>query len=119
MSAKKQNEKIAQEIEELTGILSNISDEKKRVAKSLIERAAFMKITLELLEDRIKKQGATYKFEQGSQKMWVENPAQKSYNTMVNRYANVIDKLNNLLPEDNPNEVDDGFDDFMKKRDDD
>ncbi len=54
-----------------------LATRKKRAAKKLIERVAFMTITLEILEDDIKAKGATYLFEQGAQKMIVENPSQK------------------------------------------
>ena len=82
-----------------------------------MDRVAFMKVILEILEDDIKITGPTYPFEQGVQKMIVENPSQKSYNTMINRYTTAFDKLINILPKENKEEVgSDDFDDFVESR---
>ncbi|MEH7249156.1 hypothetical protein V7114_20565 [Neobacillus niacini] len=98
LSKKKQDEKICQEIERLNDIFKNLQEDKKRAAERLIERVAFMTITLEILEDTIKTKGPTYLFKQGAQQMYIENPAQKSYNAMINRYTSAYEKLFNLLP---------------------
>lgn len=117
LSEKKQDELIEAEISRIKELFSEISEEKQQVAESLIERVAFMTITLEILEKDIKRKGPTYLFKQGSQKMYVENPSQKSYNTMINRYTAAYDKLFNLLPKEVPREETDGFDEFINKRD--
>ena len=110
---------IKKEIARLNETLKDITEDKKKLAKRLIERVAFMTVTLEILEDEIKDKGPTYLFEQGSQKMIIENPAQKSYNTMINRYTSSCEKLLNLLPKTiEKEEIDDGFDDFVVNRDD-
>lgn len=116
MSAKKQDELIKAEIEKLKAVFSDISEDKQEVAERLIERVAFMTITLQILEDDIKRKGPTYKFKQGSQEMYVENPSQKSYNTMINRYTAAYGKLFDLLPKDTQQEADDGFEAFVNRR---
>jgi hypothetical protein len=116
LSTKKQNEMISKEIEKLEEIFADISEDKLKVARRLIERVAFMTITLQILEDDIKRKGPTYKFEQGKQKMVVENPSQKSYNTMINRYTAACKELFNLLPKEAQQEQDDGFDSFIGER---
>ncbi len=68
-------------------------ESKREVAKELIERIAFMTIQLEILEDTIKTKGPTYTYKNGSQKMLIENPAQKSYNTTMNRYTAAYGKI--------------------------
>lgn len=114
MSKAKQDEKIEEIRQRYLEVFSQISEDKKELAKTLIDRVAFMSITLDLLEDDIKTKGPTYPFEQGKQKMIVENPAQKSYNTMINRYTATVRQLSDLLPKIEE-VVDDGFDDFMKR----
>lgn len=122
MSKKRQEELIAVEVERLESIISGVSDEKRELAKELLKRIAFMTITLEILEDSIKTKGPTYLFKNGSQQMIVENPAQKSYNTMINRYTTAYDKLMSLLPKGNgegggESGNDDDFDEFVNERD--
>lgn len=117
LSKKKQNELIDAEIKRMMELFKDISEDKKELVIRLIERVAFMTITLQILEDDIKTKGPTYKFEQGKQKMIVENPSQKSYNTMINRYTNAYDKLMSLLPKDEEVvEEDDCFEDFINSR---
>jgi len=107
---------IAEEMRKWNELFKDISDDKREVAKKLIEEAAFMKVTLDILKVSIQLDGPTYDFVQGKQKMKVENPAQKSYIQMINRYNTVCNTLFNLLPDDKQKEGDDGFDEFLKKR---
>lgn len=116
LSGKQKRALIDAEVEKLKQQFSGISEEKQEVAQRLIERVAFMTITLQILEDDINTKGPTYKFEQGPQKMVVENPSQKSYNTMINRYTAAYDKLFNLLPKEVATEDNDEFDAFVKNR---
>ena len=116
-SRKKQDELIAEEITKWNELFSEISEDKKEAAQRLIEQAAFMKVTLDILKVNIQLDGATYWFEQGKQKMLVENPAQKSYNTMINRYTTVCNSLFNLLPKGNDtNDDDDDLEVLLNRR---
>lgn len=118
LSKKKQDELIQQEIKRFDHIFENLAEDKKRVAQRLVERVAFMTITLQILEETIKTKGPTYKFVNGAQKMIIENPAQKSYNAMINRYTSAYEKLFNLLPKEGLSIKDesDGFDEFVDSR---
>lgn len=101
-SKKNQDERILQEIQRLNDILKNIHESKRAIAKELIKNIAFMSVTLEDLQELIKTQGPIINFEQGAQKMLVENPAQKSYNSMVNRFTTATKQLFDLMPKDLP-----------------
>jgi hypothetical protein len=109
LSKKVQNELILKEVDRLNSIFIDLTEAQRETAKELIERVAFMTVQLEILEDAIKTKGPTYLFKQGTQKMIIENPSQKSYNTMMNRYTTAYDKLFNLLTkmEDQQNSDDD------------
>ncbi|MFA2810179.1 hypothetical protein [Bacillus mycoides] len=119
LSKKKQDELIKEEIQRYANIFQYLQEDKKQVAQKLIERVAFMTVTLEILEETIKEKGPTYEFINGSQKMIVENPAQKSYNAMINRYTSAYEKLFNLLPREGLTVIadgDDGFDQFVDNK---
>lgn len=111
-----QDSKILEEVNRLTELLENegIDETRLTAAKELIERVAFMTITLEILEEDIKAKGPVVKFKNGKQEMFVENPSQKSYNTMINRYTAAYKELMSLLPKDKKvnDEEDDEFDSF-------
>lgn len=121
MSRKKKVSKdtlVNREINRLTKLSKDIDANKRLTAKGLIEEASFMKATLQELKEMIDKQGPIDEMPQGEYSILREHPALKSYNTMVQRYTNVINQLTNLHPkEEIKQEVDDGFDDFLKKRD--
>lgn len=111
-SKKKQDELIAEEVERLTNILIDLPEAHLEVAKELIERIAFMTVQLEVLEDTVKTKGPTYLFKNGSQQMVVENPAQKSYNTMINRYTTAYKEIFNLLNTIEKDNDDEQYDDI-------
>lgn len=110
MKVEQQDKLITKEIDRINSIFIDLEASKRGVAKELIERIAFMTIQMKILESTIKERGPTYEFVNGSQKMLIENPAQKSYNTTMNRYVAAYDKLFNLLSfleEDDDDEIED------------
>ncbi|WP_341877603.1 hypothetical protein [Defluviitalea saccharophila] len=117
MSKKKEIDKdtlVKREINRLTDLFKDIDRNKRLTAKGLIEEAAYMRITLQELKDEIDKHGPIDEMPQGDYSILREHPALKAYNTMVQRYTNIIDKLTNLHPkEEVKKEVDDGFEDFV------
>lgn len=115
---KSKKKEIDAELKKLKKTFSDISDEKKEVAYSLMERVAFMTVTLKVLEDDVNTNGPVVLMENGKQVMNIESPAQKSYNTMINRYTATYSKLIELLPKDEViiTEQDDGFNDFAGDR---
>ena len=121
MSRKKKVSKdtlVNREINRLTNLFKDIDANKRLTAKGLIEEASFMKATLQELKEMIDEHGPIDEMPQGEYSILREHPALKSYNTMVQRYTNIINQLTNLHPkEEIKQEVDDGFDDFLKKRD--
>jgi len=121
-SVKKQDAAIEIEYQRLKKVFAGIPAEKLAAADNLFQRAAFMTITLQILEKQVKSEGPVIDFKNGKQQMKVENPAQKSYNTMINRYTATYDKLFSLLPKGmdivppDPGKESDGFDDFVGNR---
>lgn len=94
------DERIREEIERLNEIFTNISENKKTLCAKLIQNAAFMAVTLEDLQETIMDEGAVKEFTNGNGfTILQEHPAQKSYNTMINRYASVMRQLQDLLPD--------------------
>ena len=122
MSRKKKVSKdtlVNREINRLTKLSKDIDANKRLTAKGLIEEASFMKATLQELKEMIDKQGPIDEMPQGEYSILREHPALKSYNTMVQRYTSVINQLTNLHPkEDIKKEVVDGFEAFVRGRDD-
>lgn len=92
---------IKKEKSRLKRIFKDISEDKKKLCEPLMQNAAFMVVTLEELQKSIADEGAVIKAVNGNGFMTTqENPAQKSYNTMINRYTVIIKQLQDLLPDD-------------------
>ena len=89
-------QRINDEYAKLRKTLKNVTPDKIQMAEGLIGNAAFMSVTLDELKDEINSRGALTTYN----KNLVENPATKSYNTMINRYSAVMAQLLNLLPKD-------------------
>lgn len=108
---------VNREINRLTNLFKDIERNKRLTAKGLIEEAAFMRITLKELKREIDKNGPIDEMSQGDYSILREHPALKSYNTMVQRYTNIVDKLTNLHPKEvKVVEEDDGFANFINSR---
>lgn len=109
--------RVNSETKVLTKIFHAIEPEMMPVAHKLIEKLAFMAITMQELEKTIKDYGPVYWFRNGKQEMLIENPAQRSYNTLVSRYSTLYNQLFAMMPKDEEEAViDDGFDALAGER---
>lgn len=86
----------------------------------LIERAAFMKVTLEDIEADINKNGYTEMFTQSENAEPYERrrPCVETYNTMIKNYTSVCKQLQEFLPktEIKKDSGTDEFTNFLNKR---
>lgn len=69
------DKKIDKEYRRLKGLFCELTDQKKAMADSQMQRAAFMRIALEELEETIKIEGTLDLFEQGDYSYNREHPA--------------------------------------------
>lgn len=112
----KKDQLVKAEITRLTRLFNDIEKNRRLLTKGLIENAAFMRISLEELREEIDKYGPIDSMSQGKYSILREHPALKSYNTLVQRYSQIIKQLTDLLPKEVQKEVDDGFDNFLNDR---
>lgn len=96
---------IAAELKKLQKLYAKIPENKRKLCEGLLQNAAFMKVTLGELQADIVAHGAMIEYQSGNGfETLRDNPAQKSYTTMIARYSGIINQLLGLLP---PEEVDD------------
>jgi hypothetical protein len=97
---KTKEERIATELRKFKGFCRNLSRDRKNIAVKLCQKAAFMEVTLEDLQDQINKEGTIVEAVNGNGfEVRSENPAQKTYNTMIKNYNATIKVLVDLMPE--------------------
>lgn len=111
--------RIKAEEARLRKIYEKIDEDNKSIIDGLINRAAYMRITLEDWEKDIDKNGYIEMFTQSEKTdpYERERPVIRLYNTMNKNYQSIINQLSNLVPKYEPTPRDDGFDDFVSKRD--
>lgn len=91
---------VKKEMRKLNSIFADLPADRKKLCANLIQNAAFMSVTLAELQEDIAERGAVITGVNGNGfETTMENPAQKSYNTMVNRYAAIIKQLADFLPD--------------------
>lgn len=99
-------------IQELKDTFEQLDDDKSKLALSLLDKAEFLEETLQKLKVKVKLQGVITEMCQGDYSIERENPALKSYNTTVKNYTSVIKQLNDMLPNKENTNKDDGFESF-------
>lgn len=113
--------KIENEVARLSKNYSEIGGKTRAIIRGLIQRAAFMRVSLDELEDDLNTYGFTDWFSQGDQEPYQrKRPTAELYNTMNANYQKIIKQLTDFLPKEplEPKEDGDGFDDFVDGRED-
>ena len=110
--------RISKEKDRLTRIYTDISKENKAIIQGLINRAAFMRITLEDMEEDLDTNGFVEMFTQSEKTdpYERERPVARLYNTMNKNYQSIIKQMSDLIPKDRVVEKDDGFENFINYR---
>jgi hypothetical protein len=113
------DDRIKKEESRLRRIYKKIDKDNKAIIDGLIQRAAYMRITLEDWEEDINERGYIEMFTQSekTEPYERERPVIRLYNTMNKNYQSIIKQLSDLVPKYEPTQKDDGFDDFVSKRD--
>ena len=118
MATKKEltkQERINKEEARLAKIYKDISQSNKAINEGLIQRAAYMRVTLEDYEKDLDTKGYIELFTQSEKTdpYERERPVARLYNVMNKNYQSIIKQLGDLLPKEAPREENDGFDDFL------
>ena len=117
---KTKEERIRGEKNRLNKLFKELPEKKKKLALGLIERAAFMRVELEDLEEDLKENGWTEPFQQSEKTEPYDRarPQGQTYNTMNTSYQKIMKQLHDMLPvTDNTKQQDDGFESFVDGRD--
>ena len=113
-------QKITKEVRRLNTIYKDVQKQNKSIIEGLIQRAAYMRITLEEMEKDLSENGYVEMFSQSEKAdpYERERPVARLYNTMNKNYQSIIKQLSDLVPKPELRVKDDGFDEFINDRDD-
>lgn len=117
---KPKDKRIITEKNRLVNIYKDIGKENKAIIDGLINRAAFMRTTLEDMETDLDKNGFVELFTQSekTEPYDRERPIARLYNTMNKNYQSIIKQLSDLVPKPEIKIKGDGLDEFINDRDD-
>lgn len=113
------DKRIKKEENRLKKIYKNIEDNKKDTVIGLIQRLAYLRVTLEDFEKDLDQNGFVELFQQGEKQSPYERkrPVADLYNTMNTAYQKGIKQLTDLLPKEiKVADEDDGFEDFVNSK---
>ena len=93
------NDLIQQEIENLQAVFADIPAGQKAIANNLIDRAAFMTVTLRRLEESLNSSELVEVYQHGEAQTGVKQAAElQGYNALVKNYATVMRQLYAMIP---------------------
>ena len=112
--------RIKSETKRLNSIYKKIDKKNKSIIEGLVQRAAYMRITLEDYETDLDIGGYVELFSQSDNQTPYERerPVARLYNTMNKNYQSIIKQLSDLVPKQTTAVKDDGFNSFINERDD-
>lgn len=92
-------ELISKEKRRLKGIFKNLDENKKKLVTPLIEKAAFMSIELDILQETIQQDGWTSEYKNGANQFGTKkSPDAEAYIALSKNYAAIIKQLTDLVP---------------------
>ena len=102
MGAKKEKTKeqrIRSEKTRLKGIFKELDENKRKLVTPLIEKAAFMSVELDDLQETIEQDGWTSEYKNGENQYGTKkSPEAETYIALSKNYAAVIKQLTDLVP---------------------
>ena len=97
MTDLEQVKRIKKEVTKLRKFIKDLETEEQNMAMYLINELAFMKVTLEDLKEEVSEYGVIDIMPQGEYSIKRENPALKTYNTMIQRYNATLKQLDDFI----------------------
>lgn len=100
MARKKTEDKLIEdEKSRLKDIFKNLDENKRELVTPLIEKAAFMSIELDILQENIKQNGWTSKYKNGENQYGTKkSPEAETYVALTKNYAAIVRQLTDLVP---------------------
>lgn len=116
MPEKTTKERITEELNRISRFYKGIAENQREIISPLLQNAAFMKVTLEDLQEIIATEGVTDTYQNGANQYGTKQSATlQSYNSLIKNYASVIKTLSQLLPPETKRSALQDFLDFQQR----
>jgi len=90
---------IQTEVERLQTVFRDIPESQKIIASSLIDRAAFMCVTLKRMESSLNAAELVDEYQNGEAQTGMKQSAElQGYNALIKNYATVMRQLSSMIP---------------------
>lgn len=104
-------------IKQYNEAFKNIDADKMAVIEKMILCAVDLEFQLDEIKENLIQTGFIEEYRNGQNQYGTkESTASKAYNTALKNYNSIIRTLLSCMPETQSNEIDDGFDEFLKQR---
>ena len=91
--------RISEELDRIIELFFEVDENQRAIVMPLLQNAAFMKVTLEELQEKINAEGVTEFYQNGANQHGVKQSATlQSYNSLIKNYASVIKTLSQIVP---------------------
>lgn len=120
MDEMEKDRRIKKEIRRLNTIYKGIGKNEKSHIDGLVKRTAYMRVTLEDMEEDLNENGFTELFSQSekAEPYQRERPIARLYNTMNKNYQSIMKQLSEFIIRDPPAVKENEFDKFVQGRED-
>lgn len=107
--------RIEKELKRITEIFKEADGNQKAIAKPLIQNAAFMKVTLEDLQETINAEGVIDEYQNGANQRGIKQSATlQSYNSLIKNYTSVIKALSAIVPPEKKDDASSNWSGWME-----
>ena len=102
MAKSKKSTLIKHEMKRLEGLFAELPENELNFIRPQLQNAAFMKVTLDELQEAINQNGATDEYQNGANQFGSKASAElQAYNTTVKNYNSLMKELKDRLPKQN------------------
>lgn len=91
--------RISNEKRRLRAIFKNLDENKKKLVTPLIDKAAFMSVELDILQEKIQEEGWTSEYKNGENQFGTKkSPEAETYIALSKNYTVIVKQLTELVP---------------------
>jgi hypothetical protein len=111
--------RVTKEYRRLRLLFKEVPEKKRRLIEGLVVEAAETRVTLEIWRRELDDEGWLEKFQQSEKVPPFDKRRAKAelFLSLQTNYLKIVNALKSYLPKETGNEIEDGFEEFVRRRD--